>query len=104
MSTEELSKTEEGQSRLTVGLDMILPCPFCGADPTISDIEPHVHVISLGDWKMPDHPGSTVIECGCGAGLIDDTREKVLRRWNTRASNAIELTGALKARPNDRRE
>lgn len=43
---------------------------------------------------MPDHPGSCVIECGCGAGLLDDTEELVTNRWNTRAelcSNADAL-------------
>jgi hypothetical protein len=61
------------------------PCPFCGSAPLIHDIEPHTHHMSVGDWKMPDHPGSTVIECGCGCGLIDDKREAVIERWNRRA-------------------
>lgn len=62
------------------------PCPFCGENPMIDDIEPHEHLIVFDGEKMPDHLGSTVIECGCGAGLIDDTRLKVIERWNTRVS------------------
>jgi len=63
------------------------PCPFCGADPMIHDIEPHLHRLALaGEHAMPPHPGSTVIECGCGAGLIDESREVVIERWNRRAA------------------
>ena len=61
-----------------------LPCPHCGAEPTMYDIEAHQHTITIGGFKMPDHPGSAVIECGCGAGMIDDTKEAVLARWNQR--------------------
>ena len=66
------------------------PCPFCGAEPTIYDIEPHEHHLSFGGVKLPDYPGSTVIECGCGcgAGLIDESRELVVKRWNTRVESA----------------
>ncbi|WP_119154185.1 Lar family restriction alleviation protein [Caldimonas tepidiphila] len=64
----------------------LLPCPHCGAEPLIHDIQPHAHSFNFGGWKMPDHPGSTVIECGCGAGMIDESRERVLERWNRRAA------------------
>ena len=60
------------------------PCPFCGGEPMIYDIEPHKHHLV----KLPDYPGSTVIECGCGCGLIDESRETVIERWNTRADSA----------------
>ena len=58
------------------------PCPFCGGAPMISEIEPHKHFIV----DLPDHTGSWVIECGCGCGLIDDTRDAVTVRWNRRAA------------------
>lgn len=60
----------------------LLPCPFCGGMASEQEIEPHSHHPMLG---MPDHPGSYVIECGCGCGLIDDTRELVVARWQARA-------------------
>lgn len=65
--------------------DELKLCPFCGGEPTEHAIEPHSHAMTFGDFKMPDHEGSHVIECVCGAGLIDDTREAVVARWNTRA-------------------
>lgn len=73
------------------------PCPFCGAQPTDHAIEPHSHALKLGEWKMPDHTGSHVIECGCGAGLIADTFEEVAAMWNRRPSQqaaAGETEGA----------
>ena len=60
------------------------PCPFCGGEPMIYDIEPYKHLLA----NFPDHPGSTVIECGCGCGLVDESRETVIERWNTRADSA----------------
>lgn len=63
---------------------VLLPCPFCGQEPMRNFIEPHTHHLSLGGLRMPDYPGSVVIECGCGAGLIDDTDEAVTSRWNSR--------------------
>lgn len=71
----------------------LLPCPFCGAEPLEQAIEPHKHKFS----GMPDHPGSHVIECGCGAGLIDQTRDAVVARWNRRA--ALEKFGQEEAEP-----
>ena len=60
------------------------PCPFCGGEPTIYDIEPHKHAFC----GMPDHTGSTVIECGCGCGLIDEKHDAVIERWNRRPETA----------------
>jgi trans-aconitate methyltransferase len=65
----------------------LLPCPFCGEpDPLLNEIEPHTHFIS----GMPDHPGSFTVECGCGCGLIDESKENVIRRWNTRPTGGID--------------
>ena len=71
----------------------LMLCPFCGSVPLVNIIEPHKH-----SWaEMPDHPGSCVIECGCGAGLIDDTQELVSNRWNTRAEKSIDPAQLEKA-------
>lgn len=63
-------------------------CPFCGAEPMDHAIEPHTHSPFLKQLGIPDHGGSHVVECGCGAGLIDDTKEAVFTRWNRRATLA----------------
>lgn len=66
----------------------LLPCPFCGASASGHSIEPHTHTLVLAGVKMPDYPGSYVIEgdCQCGSGLIGDTQEEVTARWNRRSS------------------
>lgn len=64
----------------------LLPCPFCGAQPTDYAIEPHAHNFTIGDFKMPDHEGSHIIECQCGAGFVSDTREAAAALWNARAT------------------
>jgi len=71
----------------------LMPCPFCGSAPLVNIIEPHKHGFS----GMPDHPGSCAIECGCGAGLIDDTQELVSNRWNTRSESSGEPAQLEKA-------
>lgn len=60
------------------------PCPFCGKDPEHQTLEPHSHALTFGGFKMPDYPGGATVECTCGAGLIDDSLEAVVARWNTR--------------------
>lgn len=62
-------------------------CPFCGSEPYENAIEPHSHSPFLKSLGIPDHGGSHVIECGCGAGLIDESREAVVARWNRRATS-----------------
>lgn len=70
--------------------EAFLPCPHCGEQPLDHAIEPHQHTMSFGGVKMPDHTGSHVVECSCGAGMIDETREAVLARWNRRAALATQ--------------
>jgi DNA-directed RNA polymerase, alpha subunit/40 kD subunit len=64
----------------------IRECPFCGGEPTIYEIPPHNHSDQLKKLcpDLPDHKGSWVVECVCGCGLIDETKEGVLNHWNLR--------------------
>lgn len=71
------------------------PCPFCGEQPTINHIEAHSHSFQINGFKMPDHPGSCVIECTCGAGLIDSDFDTVAARWNARAMLLPEVPLAI---------
>lgn len=79
-------------------LAQALPCPHCGADPVCHAIEPHSHAITFGDFKMPDHEGSYVIECpACDAGMIGGDQASVTARWNRRATlpqHSAEQAGA----------
>jgi len=78
------------------------PCPFCGEQPAINHIEAHSHSFQINGFKMPDHPGSCVIECACGAGLIDSDFESVSKRWNTRAMLMPDIPLAKGMSFNDR--
>lgn len=71
------NRDDEGRAEL-------LGCPFCGSPPTVANIKPHSHKDGIAAF-MPDHPGSSYVECSCGAGLIDATEKKVRERWNTRS-------------------
>ena len=71
--------------------EKLLPCPFCGQQPTEYAIEPHTHALQFSGGKMPDHQGSHVIECACGCGIIDATREEVFSVWNRRPTPCLHL-------------
>ena len=57
------------------------PCPFCGRQPTVGPwhdyLGPRVHVTC---------PAEDDDDCAIPA-MVDETREKALRRWNTRAGD-----------------
>lgn len=53
----------------------LFPCPLCGAEVTLSEIEPHTHV---------DCKGEFFIECKCGCSIMRDTVEKAIVVWNNR--------------------
>lgn len=58
------------------------PCPFCGSEPFVREIEPHTHVLAT---FMPDYKGGAFVECtGCTAAMSGDNREEVIEAWNKR--------------------
>jgi hypothetical protein len=67
------------------------PCPFCGRENEVYEIEPHTHTIA--DF-MPDHKGSFFIDCNCGIVLVMSAKEEIITTWNTR-SLETELLEAL---------
>jgi|GEM_PF-3529694 len=61
--------------------DELKTCPFCGGKVDLKEIEPHTHEMAT---FMPDHPGSWIIECGCGVAIIGEKKHKVIDQWNSR--------------------
>ena len=57
------------------------PCPFCGSDGTIYNIEPHLHTII----DFPDYGGGWFVECtNCTCSVSGSTEEEVRKAWNRR--------------------
>ena len=57
------------------------PCPFCGGEPFINEIEPHKHYFV----DMPDYEGGAFMECtDCSCGISAKTRKEVIAAWNKR--------------------
>ena len=63
------------------------PCPFCGDIPQIYEIPPHKH----SDWlkqacpDLLDYGGGFFIECGCSVCMSGDSKEGLIKMWNSRA-------------------
>jgi hypothetical protein len=68
----------------------LLPCPFCGATSTDFEDESSTGCVCLNDPKY-NKSGRSFIQCGnCGITMHEhlfSNREKLVKRWNTRASN-----------------
>ena len=85
MTDKQETNHAVARSLSNAGLDL-LPCPFCGGDPT-------VHYLEL--------QGLAVIECSnkTGCGMLPNTYENGLRydlakiNWNQRPN--VKLRGAL---------
>ena len=64
------------------------PCPFCGGEAIINEIEPHTHVFAT---FMPDYGGSTFIECtGCTYAISGQTKDEAIAAWNRRVGGESE--------------
>lgn len=58
------------------------PCPFCGEEAILREVEPHTHV--LAKW-MPDYSGGAFIECtGCTVAMSGGNASEAVEAWNKR--------------------
>ena len=65
--------------------DKLKPCPFCGGEACMIEVEPHTHEIAT--W-MPDYTGGFFVECtNCACGISADTKEVAVAAWNRRYQN-----------------
>jgi len=58
------------------------PCPFCGKEVKIEETQPDINLVEC----LRNSHIEYYIECPCGAGMIDEEKEDLVERWNTRTS------------------
>lgn len=62
--------------------EKLLPCPLCGGEAVLQTVESHTHILK---HAVPDCTGEAYIECSyCGCGIIRDTEQEAIKRWNNR--------------------
>ena len=62
--------------------DKLKPCPFCGGEAYIIEVEPHTHKIAI--W-VPDSVGECFIECtNCTRAMSANTKDEAIAAWNRR--------------------
>lgn len=54
----------------------LLPCPFCGGEAEIVDVDPTPHYVKEGHWVICK-------ECKASAHVFEN-RDKAIEAWNTR--------------------
>ena len=83
------------------------PCSFCGNEVRIEATQPDVNIVEC----LRNSHVEYYIECYCGAGMIDEDKEELIERWNTRIETMDRLVrdvekwaqdkGLNKANPKD---
>lgn len=74
-----------------VNADVLLPCPFCGGEAVLFDLE---HDTAGTYWKVCCNANAD--DCPADACSVDKpTREEAVAAWNTRAANA-DLAGEVR--------
>lgn len=72
---------------------IVLPCPFCGDDVTITEIPAHKHCIV----NLPEYGGGCFIECdNCTYAISGDDVMDALRTHNARPAPPIGRCGECK--------
>ena len=56
------------------------PSPFCGEEVKIEETQPDINLVEC----LRNSHIEYYIECPCGAGMIDEDKEELIERWNTR--------------------
>lgn len=64
-------------------LPHIKPCPFCGTEINLDDLDDALHSYRVKDgmiWSL------NCLECygGCNAQMLGDTEKEVIEKWNRR--------------------
>ena len=82
-------------------------CPFCGNKVRIEVTQPDVNLVEC----LRNSHIEYYIECSCGSGMIDEDKEELIERWNTRIETMDRLVrdvekwaydkGLNKANPKD---
>lgn len=64
------------------GLERLLPCPFCGGEPSITHrMDEDIWTHNTVDWK-----GVHCYECGIGFEWPPDAEPDAVAQWNTRSN------------------
>ena len=70
-------------------MSALKPCPFCGKEVKIEATQPDVNIVEC----LRNSHIEYYIECPCGCGMIDEEKEDLVERWNTRTSR--KRTGGM---------
>jgi hypothetical protein len=80
-NTEPQKSPQVGQSELTDGLGVMLPCPFCGAQP------------GLKNGKVKCRNISCKVQPKTAAWYVKCFEQKAIDDWNFRAASLIKNGG-----------
>ena len=88
-------------------MSALKPCSFCGEEVKIEETQPDINLVEC----LRNSHIEYYIECPCGAGMIDEDKEELIERWNTRIETIDSLVynvekwaydkGLNKANPRD---
>jgi len=62
-------------------------CPFCGQEVKIEETQPDMNLVEC----LRNSHIEYYIECSCGSGMIDEDKEELIERWNTRIETMDRL-------------
>lgn len=65
-------------------MEKLKPCPFCGAEAMLEEIQPHEHIMV----NLPPYHGGAFVECTkCTAIVSGINKEDAIETWNRRAND-----------------